>query len=171
MAVFVCTNSLEGIRPVNDEFTIQKEILQVQWTNIRFYWDKANQAVLQMTAVPFVLLFGNFLKQEVQLADRTRWMLKIVLSVAVLLFGVLVFMTLQNYYQRSLRARKIVVEIEKRWKLYEQGGLFSIQDPKDEYRYSAFAHETHIRMSHQRLQIIYGVLVTILSEIAVCVLF
>ncbi len=87
-----------------------------------------------MTAVPFVLLLGNFPKQEVQLADRTRWMLKIVLWFAILLFGVLVLKTLQNYYQRSLRARKLVVEIEKRWKLYEQGGLLSIQDPKDEYR-------------------------------------
>lgn len=156
---------------MNDEFTIQREILQIQWANIRFYWDKANQAVLQMTAVPFVLLFGNFLKQEVQLPGSTRCMLKIVLSVAVLLFGALVLMTLQNYYQRSLRARKVVVEIEKRWKLYEQGGLFLIQDAKDEYRYSAFAHETHSRMSHQLLQIIYAVLVTILSEIAVWVLF
>jgi len=157
---------------VNDEFTIQKEILQVQWTNIRFYWDKANQAVLQMTAVPFVLLFGNFLKQETQLPEHTRCFLKIVLALAVLLFGVLVFMTLQNYYQRSLRARKVVVEIEKRWKLYENGGLFSSQSSDDKYRYAAFAHESHTgRMSHQLLQICYGVSVTVISEIAVWLLF
>lgn len=155
-----------------DEFAIQKQILEIQWTNIRFYWDKANQTVVQTTALPFVVLFGNLLKSQTTLSEHTHYVLRVVLSLAVFLFGLLVFLTLHNYYQRSLRARSIVVEIEKLWKLYDKNGLFHIQPARDSYRYAAFAHDKHAgRMSSQELQICYGVAVAIISEIAVWLLF
>lgn len=156
---------------MNNDFSIEKEILAIQWTNVRYYWDKANQAVLQMTSVPFLVLFGNLLKGDVQLSNFARCSIKTILVVAVIAFGLLVYKTLENYYQRSLRARTVIIEIERKWKLYDPGGLFSHQDAKDEYRYEAFNHKTHIRTSHQKLQTIYAGAVTVLSVVAVLLLF
>ncbi len=156
---------------MNNEFEIQKEIFETQWRNIRYYWDKSNQAVLQTTALPFLVLFGNLLDSEANVNANTRWILKIMLFIAVLVIGYIVYKTLDNYYERSLRARKVVVEIETSWELHRSGGLFSHQDSNDKYRYDAFAHAAHTRMSQQKLQIIYATVVTVLSASAVLLLF
>ena len=111
---------------MENDFRIQKEILDIQWTNIRFYWDKSNHAVAQTTALPIVVLFGNLLKSQANLSAHAHSVVKGV-SRPVWVVGIFVFLTLKNYYERSLRARLIVVEIEKLWKLYEKDGLYAIR--------------------------------------------
>ncbi len=152
-------------------FQTEKEILAIQWANVRYYWDKTNQAVLQMTGVPFLLLFSKLLPPQGVLTHGTRLAVKIVLLLAVGVFAVLVHRTLENYYQRSLRARRVIVEIEKRWGLYDKGGLLVDQNKSDPFRYAAFAHEKHPRWSHQRIQIRYADLVSLLSLAAVFFFF
>lgn len=155
---------------MDNEFQIDKQILSIQWTNVRYYWDKSGQAVAQMTVLPFVVLFSKLLPKTT-LTGWAHCAVKLVLSLAVLSFGVLVFLTLENYYQRSLRAREVIVAIETKWGLYRDGGLFANQRESDSFRYRAFAHEGERRPSQQKIQIFYAAIVATLSLAAAIFLF
>jgi hypothetical protein len=64
-------------------------------------------------------------------------------------------------------ARKVVVEIEKKWGLYDENGKFIYQGSSSNYQYGKFA-EGEKRLSHSQIQFYYIVIITMVGITFVC---
>lgn len=160
-------------QPLRDAFDIERQIYNTQWTNIRHHWDQTFASVRYLsTLIPLAVLSLKFLRvsenEQVQIAgDPTVGAyVKAFALVAILLIGIVTFLSQYNHYRRSQEARRVVVEIERRWGLYDENENFIFQKPDSNYAYGKFPGGEK-RLSHAQVQFGYIVVVTLIGAMFV----
>ena len=113
-------------------FQVEQEIYHTQWENIRHHWDETAKGIRYLATL---VLLGIFPLQFIRATDTKVFtvnqnnimFLKIFIVVIILLMGVITLLNQLNHYSRSKEARKVVIEIERRWNLYDIDDNFIFQ--------------------------------------------
>lgn len=149
-----------------DDFEIEREIYQTQWTNIREHWSQTFSGVRYLsTLVLLAIIPLKFLRvadiDTVKLAvdPHIALYVKIFVIAIIGLMGIVTFLYQYNHHARSREARKVVVAIEHRWGLYDGSDRFIFQSPGCKYSYAKFAGGER-RLTHAMIVFGYIVLIT-----------
>ncbi len=148
-------------------FEIETEIYHTQWENIRRHWDDSFKAVEYLTTLILLAVVPlKFLRLEangaVQLGADPRvqsWAKAFVLAMIVLM-GLLTLLNQLNHAGRSVAARQVVVEIERKWNLYDKNETFIFQKMPTKYKYAKFAGGER-RLTHSQILFWYIILITV----------
>lgn len=152
-----------------DAFEIEKQVYNTQWLNIRHHWDETIKSIRYLsTLIIFAILPLKILKVTTDgtinfsLTAETELYLKCFVVVMIAALGVLTFLNQLNHFMRSKEARKVVVNIESNWNLYDGHGNFLFQTDASDYRYGNFAGSEK-RMSHSKIQFGYIIAITLIG--------
>lgn len=149
------------------EFEIEKEIYHTQWKNIIHNWNQTFAGIrylsilITLAVVPLKFLRLSHEGQVIIAADpHLSYYLKFFVGVIIGLMGLITFLNQINHFYRSKQARKVVVNIERKWNLYDKNNTFIFQDPNTKYAYSKFAGGEK-RLSHAKVQFLYILTITL----------
>jgi len=145
-------------------FEIEKEIYHTQWENIRHHWDETSKGVRYLATLVLIGIFPlKFLRTtNTKVFSDAPIGLKMFIIIIIVLMGVITFFNQYNHYRRSKAARKVVVEIEKRWELYDADNKFVLQGDGDNYAYSKFTGGER-RITNGTVQAFYIALITVVG--------
>ncbi len=149
------------------DFEVDKEIYHTQWTNIRHHWEQTFEGIkylsilISLAVVPLKFLESTYEYSTISGSDpHIRIYLKIFVGVVIGLMGINTFLNQLNHYYRSKQARTVVINIEKKWNLYDTNETFIYQDPTTKYAYSKFAGGEK-RLTQSKVQFIYIALISL----------
>lgn len=147
---------------MKNSFEIEKEVYLTQWRNITFLWNQTITSVRNLTALIFFAVFP--LKFYVGIVNNPKEIiaLKHFSLTVIAAFGLLTFLTQLNNNKRSKEARDVVVNIEKKWELYNSNGKFIFQNNGSKYAYGKFSGGEK-RLSHSKIQLGYIVSITVVG--------
>lgn len=158
-----------------NEFEIEREIYNTQWTNIREHWGQTFSGVRYLsTLILLAIVPLKFLRvadiHTVKLAvdPFIAVYVKAFVIAIISLMGVVTFLYQYNHHARSREARKVVVAIERRWGLYDESDRFIFQSPGTRYSYAKFAGGER-RLTHA--MIVFGYIFIITTTGIVFVMF
>lgn len=150
-------------------FEIEKQIYNTQWNNIRHHWDETVKAMRYLsTLIIFAIIplkflsFKNVDNVNMTMSPESIFYLKTFVFVLITSLGLLTVLNQYNHYKRSKEARKVIVEIEKKWRLYDNNDRFIFQDSDSNYNYGKFAGG-ECRISHSHIQFGYIISITIIG--------
>ena len=151
------------------QFEIEKQIYNTQWTNIRHHWDETISAVRYLsTLIVFAIIPLKFFKVSengivsLGIDDEVALYIKAFLMVIIFIMGLLTYLNQYNHYKRSKAARNVVVEIERRWNLYDKKNKFIFQKQNTKYCFGKFAGgET--RITHSFVQFGFIIIITLVG--------
>jgi hypothetical protein len=154
-------------------FEIEKEIYHTQWNNIRYHWEQTFEGIkylsvlISLAVVPLKFLRIVDEGKVIFALDSgvTRY-LKLFVGIIIGLMGLVTFLNQWNHFKRSKEARTVVVNIEKKWKLYDKNDNFIFQEPGTNYAYSKFAGGEK-RLKNVIVQFSYIVIITLVGELFV----
>ncbi len=153
----------------DDVFEIQKQLYNTQWVNIRHHWEETIKAIRYLsTLIVFAILPLKFLRitkdgnVDFSLTPQNEFYLKFFVISMISVFGLLTFLSQFNHYMRSKEARKVVVEIEKRWGLYDEKNQFIYQPNSENYKFGSFAGGEK-RMTHTTVLFGYIISITVIG--------
>ena len=148
-------------------FDIEKEIYHTQWNNIRHHWEQTFEGIkylsilISLAIIPLKFLRVMHEGQVIIAADPyISQYLKIFVGVIIGLMGLVTLLNQCNHFKRSKQARKVVVNIEKRWNLYDKNDNFIFQEPSTKYAYSKFAGGEK-RLTNALVQFSYIIIITL----------
>lgn len=151
------------------QFEIEKQIYNTQWTNIRHHWDETISSVKYLsTLVVFAIIPLKFLKVtengvvSLGVDPKVAIYIKLFLMVVIFVMGLLTYLTQYNHYRRSKEARNVVVEIERRWNLYDKNNKFVFQEASSNYSFGKFAGGEK-RLTHSRVQFGFIIVITLVG--------
>jgi hypothetical protein len=149
-----------------DTYDIEKQIYKTQWTNIRQHWALTLAGTTLLTTlialaiVPIRLIYSNQVQavgfNDVPIAPHVKYFVAFLISI----MGIVTFLNQYNHYRRSQEARKVVVEIEKSWGLYDEHGRFIYQPEATSYAYAKFAGGEK-RLTYSVVQFCYVITITL----------
>lgn len=138
-------------------FEIQKEIYNTQWNNIRHHWEytvasnRFLSTIIFSSILPLKLAEWH-LSEQGNLYDFITFVtVKLIAILFIVFLGWNAHKTQENHYERSQQARKVVVNIEKEWGLYDDHNKFIYQDEQTDFAYAKFAGGEN-RISHNDIQ-------------------
>jgi hypothetical protein len=146
-----------------DRFDIEKKIYDTQWASIRHHWTQIVASLTLLTtlaafsAVPIQLIRSG---ATAVAEDSVSVYVRVFVAVVIFLFGILTLLNFINHTSRSREARKVVVNIEREWHLYDENNRFVFQDPDSRYDYAKFAGREK-RLSGSMIQAAYIILITL----------
>jgi hypothetical protein len=150
-----------------NEFRVEQEIYHTQWTNIRHHWEQTFAGIkylsilISLAIIPLKFLRIAHGGQVIIAADPYLTLyLKLFVGTLIGLMGLVTFLNQINHYQRSKQARTVVVNIEKKWNLYDKDGRFIYQEPTSKFAYSKFAGGEN-RLTNANVQFSYILIITI----------
>lgn len=149
------------------EFEIQREIYLTQWRNIRQLWDNGISAIRYLATLIMLAIFpirfwhGSFSCPRIQSTYGVDWDVKIFAGLLILIMGVITYLNQMNNIERSTEARKVVVEIEKEWGLYDRQNNFVYQKGGRRMPYSKFAEGERRMLSRSTVSKAYIVAITL----------
>jgi len=150
-----------------NEFDIEKEIYHTQWNSIRHHWEQTFAGIkylsilISLAIIPLKFLRVTHEGQVIIAVDpHVSLYLKIFVGVIIGLMGLVTFLNQINHFFRSKQARKVVVNIERRWNLYDKNDNFLFQEPNTKYAYSKFAGGEK-RLTNAKVQFSYIVIITL----------
>lgn len=148
------------------QFEIEKQIYNTQWTNIRHHWDETISAVRYLsTLVVFAIIPLKFFKVSEKgvvslgVDPEIALYIKSFVMVVIFVMGLLTYLNQYNHYKRSKAARNVVVEIERRWNLYDKNNKFVFQTPNTKYCFGKFAGGEK-RITHSFVQFGFIIVIT-----------
>ena len=151
------------------QFEIEKEIYNTQWTNIRHHWGETISAVRYLsTLVIFAIIPLKFFKVtqdgvvSLGVDPEVALYIKLFLMVVIFVMGLLTYLNQYNHYKRSKAARNVVVEIERRWNLYDEHKRFIFQKNNSNYCFGKFAGGEK-RLTHSQVQFGFIIVITIVG--------
>ncbi len=151
----------------NNEFDIEREIYHTQWNSIRHHWEQTFAGIkylsilISLAIIPLKFLRVSHEGQvRIAVDSQVSLYLKIFAGVIIGLMGLVTFLNQRNHYFRSIQARNVVVNIEKRWNLYDKNDNFIFQKPNTKFAYSKFAGGEK-RLTNAKVQFLYIAIITL----------